>query len=444
MKFIKLVETVILKVASAVLSLLLTYFLAKSYNPGEAGQIMFYLSLIALGGIGGTAGLAQEVTRVTALLSIDSSYETGVRTLKKMLIMPMIICLVAAILIIPFSEKFPVEFRAINLELVLLCAFLMASNRLFCAVLQGIGKFKTSIIFDQLIWISIVIFSIAILTLLDNLSTQLQYKLIFFSILVSSVATLLVLWLAMLKFVNVTSYELIRIFITSSKTSKHKAVFYKTTFWLTILITVTPLVQNLVNTIILSHDSGNDLATFQIASKIVAAIALLPVVFNYVWAPDISRLYAEQKIKDLSRIFSKTRSIVFILTLPTTIFFAYYASWLMSLFGTVYSEGYQVLIILLAGQLISTYFGSAVSFLVLAKKPKVAGVSGILAFSLSLLTYWILQVVGIYINAVFIIFLFQFLWNLFCCVGLSKILSIKVFYWPSLSEVWEQLCLIKR
>ena len=161
--FMKMVETSFLKVSSALLMLLLTFLLAKSLTIDDAGHVMYFISLILFGGVVGTFGLAPEVTRISALLGKNITDNSHAVLLVKIYILPFILYVTLLIVLMLLKAYIPISLQAVPLELALFGGFLVAFNKLFCATLQGLGSFKKSIIFDQILWAIIAIVMIGFL-----------------------------------------------------------------------------------------------------------------------------------------------------------------------------------------------------------------------------------------------------------------------------------------
>lgn len=422
--------------------LVLTFVFARFFVAAEAGLAMYFVSLIAFGGIVATLGLGPEITRVSALIETDGSDEGTLALLLKMCTIPLAVYIILSISLMIFKTDIPNSLQLMPLKTILLGSLLIAINKIFCAILQGLGEFKKSIIFDQIVWLSAsVILTVMVFEFFKE-SFNTIYSLILYGIIISVLCTFFVLWSALLRRYTIDSLSLAKVFIGGFG-GRHLSVrLFSSAIWLSILMSGTPFLYNFVSGLILANGDAHDLAVFQVSSKFTAVVALLPVVFNYVFAPDISRKYSKQNDHELTVLYRSARNVVFLTTIPTVILFIIFATDIMAIFGNQYSSGRGIVVVLLLGQLISTYFGSGVTFLILSNNAKLAAINSIIAIVISCSIYYLLKFFENGIDPVFMILIFQFLWNWLCCLGVSKNLDIDVFYIPSVVAARRSICSI--
>lgn len=441
--FISLIEAFGLKVSSALLMLIFAFSSARLFSVTDAGIVMYFVSLTALIGMAATMGLGMEATRISALLVENKIDQGNLPILFKIILAPVVIFFTGLSILFFFEDLIPESYDLIPTYLVLCSGCLIALNKIFCAILQGLSHFKKSIFFDQILWLLLSIFLIIISSGLFDNPLESTFRQISLSIAFSVSITFILLWGTLLRLYKSNSLQLIKYIFQELRFSKSDIKLFQSAFWLSALLIVAPFLNNFVSGILLTTGEDYELASFQVSVKLVAALALFPVVFNYVFAPNISRYYSKNNLNELTNLFINARNTVFLLTIPVTLIFIIFSSYILGLFGSSYSEGVQILIILLFGQLVSTYFGSCVSFLVLSNNAKWAGISGIISLFLSTGSYYLFDYFGSRIDEVIMIVIFQFVWNWLCCIGVKKTLDINVFYFPSIKIARKLICSVK-
>lgn len=439
--FTKLFQTAGLKISSAVSMLAFTLLIARNYSLVDSGLILYFISLILLGAIIGTFGLGLEVTRQSALLDTNKPY-ARLALLFKILCIPVFLYVLAFLLLSSTEYLISNSSKSMPLYLVLSSACLLSINKFICAILQGLGDLKKSILLDQILWILLSSFAIVLASIFFDKPDIFIFELISSCIAISVLITILIFLIKLTRLLELNILSIIKLILKEMSFSQSDIKLLARGFWLSILMALTPFLTNFISGLLLLNGEDGDLAIFQVSGKLVAIIALMPVVFNYVFTPEISKHFANKNQSRLTDLYVTSRNTLFLLTIPAILFLITYASEVMSLFGSSYITGNKVIVILLLGQLVSSYFGSTVTFLVLSNKAKWASISGIIAMGISIIIYYIFEWLGGKIEEVFLIVIFQFFWNWFCCIGVKHTLKIKVFYLPSARDAWRQICSI--
>ncbi len=150
----------------------------------------------------------------------------------------------------------------------------------------------------------------------------------------------------------------------------------------------------------------NEIGVFSILLTITGISLFLIQNLNKVFAPAISKLYAEGKINDLNQMFKTTTFIVNFITIPFAILIIYFAKELLSLYddtGDILNY-LPYLYVLMAARIIALLAGSSGTFMIMAglekKELLIQTAKAILITSLALLftkEYGLLAIVILFI-----------------------------------------------
>lgn len=103
--------------------------------------------------------------------------------------------------------------------------------------------------------------------------------------------------------------------------------------------------------------TADQVASYAVALRIAALINFLLIAMNFIVAPKIAQLHAKQQKAELQNLVTQTMRTLYVMAMPIVIGVVVFAGELMSLFGSQFSSGKQVLVILALGQLINVATG---------------------------------------------------------------------------------------
>ena len=139
---------------------------------------------------------------------------------------------------------------------------------------------------------------------------------------------------------------------------------YKTKSWLPyafpmLLFSGLQLVNNYTDIIMIGSMIGSESAgIYSAASRIAILVTFGLMAANSIVAPVISELHSVEMHQELQQIITLVARGAFIFTVIVGAFIAFIGPYLLLFFGSVFSKGYPVLIILLVGQTINAIAGS--------------------------------------------------------------------------------------
>lgn len=173
----------------------------------------------------------------------------------------------------------------------------------------------------------------------------------------------------------------------------------------------------------------NEIGVFSILLTITGISLFLIQNLNKVFAPAISKLYAEGKINELNQMFKTTTFIVNFITIPFTILIIYFAKELLALYddsGDILNY-LPYLYVLMAARIIALLAGSSGTFMIMAglekKELLIQTIKAVLITSLALFftkEYGLLAIVSLFI--IFTLFV-----NIFQLFFINKEININPF-----------------
>jgi O-antigen/teichoic acid export membrane protein len=126
--------------------------------------------------------------------------------------------------------------------------------------------------------------------------------------------------------------------------------------------------------------SGTDIGIFHICSKIATLIAIPLMALDLIFGPTLSGLFARNEKKVLERLFKTTTKWIFTISLGAFFFILIYAEPILSIFGTEYATGTNILTVQIVGILFSISVGSNGQLIVMSGRSKLTLVNSIFTF----------------------------------------------------------------
>ncbi len=152
---------------------------------------------------------------------------------------------------------------------------------------------------------------------------------------------------------------------------------------------------------------------YQVAKRGADLIFFVILSVNAVAGPAFAGLHAEENMEHLQRLVTKISRVIFILSLPIAILMILFGHWFLLIFGSDFTDGRVVLIVLCTGYLVSLALGPAGVVLIMTGYGRDAlmgsgiGVFVIVTLNLTLIPIWGLD--GAAIATVISMFLRNFL-----------------------------------
>jgi O-antigen/teichoic acid export membrane protein len=110
--------------------------------------------------------------------------------------------------------------------------------------------------------------------------------------------------------------------------------------------------------------SSADVGLFGVAQRTASLVSLVLIAANIIVAPKLAELYQQKNMLAVGRIARHGSLLMTAMAAPALLLFLIVPQWVMSLFGTEFVVGWQLLVIMALGQLINVMTGS-VGFLLM-------------------------------------------------------------------------------
>lgn len=104
-------------------------------------------------------------------------------------------------------------------------------------------------------------------------------------------------------------------------------------------------------------DKEEQVAVFNIGNRIANLSGFLLVALNVALAPKIASLYQAKDMIKLQQLITKNIRLVFLFSIFGSLIFVLFGHWILTLFGVEYVTGYELMIVLIIGQLINVAVG---------------------------------------------------------------------------------------
>ena len=140
---------------------------------------------------------------------------------------------------------------------------------------------------------------------------------------------------------------------------------------------------------------ANEVGIYNAAAAITMLLTIILTASIAIMSPTIADLYNRDKFSVLSNIYQTVTRWIFTLTLPLFLIFAFVSRGIMSIFGSEFSKGALVLIILSAGQLVNAGTGPVGNLLEMTGKQDVNLVMGLILVVINIaLNIWLIPLFG--------------------------------------------------
>lgn len=116
--------------------------------------------------------------------------------------------------------------------------------------------------------------------------------------------------------------------------------------------------------------SSEEVGLYSIAQRTASLIGLVLIAANSIIAPKFSALYQQKDMVALNRLVRQAALVLMLMALPVVLILLVAPKWIMGLFGAEFSEGWLLLVIMIAGQSVNVITGSVGILLVMTGNEK--------------------------------------------------------------------------
>lgn len=350
----------LIKVVGLVIAFLFQFLLTNNLSPASYGEYTLFLTYI-------------NMLTIFSLIGLDNSLIKEIPIVKraygeKMLLFFFKIIIFSTIFIsIIFYIFYIKKYTSVFLILVISGIFIKGLVMLLDSYYQGKGKIVEVNLYSSLVNNILKIFIFFLLK---------KYKLyaVFISYFISE---LFCLSLRKIK-LNIKSENKLKL------TQKDKIKFIKYGITFTLITSIGVLNQNVDKLILESYLGLEAVGVYRVNQNYLSLLGIFVSPFLAFW-PIISKLYKQNKIKEIEETFSNIIKLILVLVIPCFVLICFKSDKLLSLFGKEYSKYSIILIVLSIGTLIDTSAGPIGAVLTMTKFQKISLYNSIVCLILNVI-----------------------------------------------------------
>lgn len=377
----KSISVFVIKIVGILLFFGLTLFLTNSFNDTTVGKYDFMRSvLLVLGGVC-MLGTNEAIIYYSGALTAEKSFSSIKKIYTRMIIIIaavsllfyLLINLTPTTLINSFFEK---ENAAQIFYKVGLTLFFFALTLFNIDAIRGLKKPELSEIYRNIIRHFVFLFLAIVVFLYDYDHYLIEAFMVSFIILAL-----------------VTTVQVLLLFRTIEGTSttneSYKKIIKKS--YPMALSAVAYFLMQTVDIIFLGKfESFDTVAHYAVAVKLATVTTIALISVNVIIAPKIAELFSSSKTEELKIIIQQGIKLTLLLSIPGIFILAFFNTFFLSLFGTAYTAAKMALYILLLGQAINIFCGSAPAYLNMTKRQSVLQRTLFLGLIVNICLNWIL------------------------------------------------------
>lgn len=400
-----------IKIGGILLFFGLTLFLTNNFDADVVGAYDFMRSiLLVLGGIC-MLGTNESIIYYSGFLTAEKSYGSLQNVYLKMLAIITVVSASFAFLFILIPEHvINVFFEKPNAASILwrvICTLFFFAISLFnIDVIRALKKPLTSELYRN-VFRHLAFFLLAIGIFFLNLSSYLIEAFMLSFLLLALWTSLQVLWFFLqIKEDNTHTISLKEV----SKRSYPMA-----------LSTVSFFLMQTVDIIFLGKfEDFSTVAHYATAVKLATVTTLALISVNIILAPKMAELYTQNNKQELQKIIQQGIRFILVLSLPAILILGVFNTFFLGLFGIEYTSAAVALWILLVGQAVNIYCGSAPAYLNMTNRQKVLQRIMFIGLFVNIILNWILIPLYSMEGAAIATALSIFTWNLILVLYIYK------------------------
>ncbi len=193
------------------------------------------------------------------------------------------------------------------------------------------------------------------------------------------------------------------------------------------------IIMQWIDTIMLGIlKNAKEVGIYNVIYKISMITSIFLTAVNTIAAPKFAEFWGNKDIEGLSKISQQSAKLIFWFSFPVLLFFLFFPSYILRIFGEEFIVGTEVLRILILGQFINSISGSVGYLLQMTGKQKVFRNIILCAIIINIILNYILipnfgmegAAIASTISLVF--------WNIFSVLYIKRTYKISTFYLPKI------------
>lgn len=336
-----------LKALAALFSFLLNIVIINSIGEESAGYFFYMQSVILFLSSLFIFGLQGPIVRETAKL--HSNNRLG-EVLGFSIKFNVSIFFVAFLALLFYSGGLALKINnSLNLQLCLIGSFLYAVNSVFFSFNQGVGNFKTSVLFQTLFFNFVVV---AYTYFLSSDLSEIVYVYLF----------------------SILAAVAVQIFNPNLLKCIKKSVFYQRIEYKYILFMGLPCLMIIgserfvivfIQYLIESNLPPENISYFTVIIRITGMVTIIVSTLNVIMSREISILYSEKNIFGMQSLATKSFRVLFFMALLFFAIILIFGKTILSIFSEEFTQYHKELIVVAIGQSINVLTGSSSYFLMM-------------------------------------------------------------------------------
>ncbi|WP_457786664.1 flippase [Geobacillus sp. Geo 8.1] len=332
----KIVESFFGKASFAIFNMLFSLVCTRLYGPEIFGEYTYAFTLVTFLMIFAIAGLDNGLIYYTPKVG------------NKFLSLSIVVNFIFSAVLIFLSYIFV---KDSFIQLMLPLVWLVSLEQVFFGIYRATGRIKKYYYINGFASISLRIIFIVVFHILFGVN---------------------VIYIAIATYLSFIFSNLLYFYQNKDRFGKIEfdKEFLKYSFLL-VLVSVMGVVMDRIDILMIGNMMTNkDVGIYQVSSQIANLVSMLLMIFNTVFAPQISEFYHNGKLDELRKLYIQSTRLLGLGALIFVIFLSIFSKYILMVFGKEIAEGQIALIFRGIGQFINAAVGSVWLMLAMTGKPK--------------------------------------------------------------------------
>lgn len=416
------VKTMLLRILGVVTLFGFTLFLTNTYDPKIIGQYDFIRSYLLIVGSICILGMDQSIFYFTGMLKSNNQLGALKSIYIKMIVLILAMCLLSLASLFLIGQDtisyFLNDDKIFNIILkATLLLFFYCITVFNTEVLRALEVIYVAELFRNTFkYLSVIIGSI-LLFYIHKEYYLVETFLIGF-IFLSIISTLMILSIFK-KNINYLPQK-------EQQTTSYSFIFLKS-FPIAISTMAIFLMMSFDVMFLKKYKGNEEVAFYALAVKLMTLLLVVMNSVNITISPKIAEQFFSEKKAELKKTMQHSARMIFMISIPTVLFFCLFSTTILSFFGSQYLVAKEPLLILMIGQGICSYFGGVQVYLNMTGRQNIFQVILIFAVLLNFfLNQTLIPLYGMNGGAISYV-VSMFFWNLIAAIVIYKKDKIPVF-----------------
>ncbi|KGP74673.1 flippase [Pontibacillus yanchengensis] len=346
---------ILIKIFAFLINYLLIWYIAQRYGASQMGIFNLIITFLNIFTILSMLGTGNGSIRYISNYKKQSSNVELIYFVKKILFLGFIGTLSITTLLVFFNVPIAVTFFDGNVSLVYIICFTLpfyVFNRYTTFIYRGLKKVSTSLMFESVYFRVLVLIILLLLSIVNFgiINYEVAASVIISAILVS-IVSFIYLYKDSFFSKKTNNYKTLNNYSPSSKDILNISLPM-------MISSATHLMLFWTDTLMLGAFLGpEEVGIYNVALRISLLTSFFLIAINNIIAPKISELYWNSEYQNLKEIIQFSSKILFVSSTPVLVIIILFSGFFLNIFGSEYTSGKYVLIVLCFSQLINSVTG---------------------------------------------------------------------------------------